>query len=262
MVYIGIDIGSTTTKAVAVDEKRKIKGFSWTKTSFNRIDGANHVLDNVLLKSGNKAENIIAIGTTGYGRRMLQKYDGAYPEIVCHGMGTYFLYPKTRTIIDIGGQDSKVIELMEDGRISKFQMNDKCAAGTGRFFEVLTRTLLDIDLNELGELSLKANKPSVISSMCTVFAESEIVSLMSQGESRENIIAGMNTAIAKRVYAMGKSAMIAYNNDVIFTGGVAKNKGVVKIFEELIGSKIVTMEEPQITGALGAALMVMKKKDS
>jgi len=254
IVYAGIDIGSTTSKAVILDDNDRILSFSVIATSFDRDKSGKEVLGIALEKCGKTKGDVKYIVSTGYGRRALTISDEAVPEIICHAKGTKYLYPEVRTIIDIGGQDSKVIEINENGIIKKFEMNDKCAAGTGRFFEVLTERLLNISLDDLGPLSLKSVNPCVISSMCTIFAESEIISFLSEGRAKEDIIAGMNRSIAKRVVAMGKTGQIRFDEPIIFSGGVAKNIGAAKAFEEILGKKIHTIEEPQITGALGAAI--------
>ncbi|GAH59164.1 unnamed protein product, partial [marine sediment metagenome] len=180
--------------------------------------------------------------------------DKVLHEIVCHAKGTKFLFPTVRTIIDIGGQDSKVIELDEDGGVVRFEMNDKCAAGTGRFLEVLTERILNLPLAELGPLALKSKKGCTLSSVCTVFAESEIISLLSEHEAREDIAYGISKAIAKRVIGMGAGGQISYNEPIVFSGGVAKNIGVVKAIEGELGKEVITPKEPQITAALGAAI--------
>ncbi len=211
-----------------------------------------------LQAAGRKQEEIACVVSTGYGRRAFKSSDKVLPEIVCHAKGTFFLYPGVRTIIDIGGQDSKVIELEEDGTIAKFEMNDKCAAGTGRFFEVLSERLLDIQLDELGPLSLKSENPCMISSMCTIFAESEIISYLSEGKHKADIIAGMNFSVAKRVVAMGRAAGIHFQEPIVFTGGVAKNAGMKRSFEEILGKSVITIDEPQSPAALGAAVYALE----
>jgi len=162
------------------------------------------------------------------------------------------MVPHARTVIDIGGQDSKVIGLDENGNVNNFVMNDKCAAGTGRFLEVMSG-VLDIDVNDMGAISIKGKEPCPISSTCTVFAESEMVTLRAQGNSRDNIIAGIHKAMAHRVAIMGKT--IGFNKEIVFTGGVAKNAGMRKAIEDIIKKDIYVPEEPQIVGALGAALL-------
>jgi len=253
-VFAGVDIGSVTTKAVLLDSSRSVLAFAKMPTRSNREASGTECLEKALGMAPGAGE-IQRIVSTGYGRRAFRRADQAVPEIVCHAGGTAHLIPETRTIIDIGGQDSKIIELDEHGRALRFEMNDKCAAGTGRFLEVLTDRLLEIDLDELGPLSLRAEEPCMLTSVCTVFAESEIVSLLSEGTSRANVGAGMHRAIARRVVAMGKSAQVAFRPIVVFSGGVGLNVGVVKAIEDLLRAPVTVPEQPQITAALGAALL-------
>ena len=254
MIFAGIDIGSTTTKAILIDETCKILVFSLIPTGFDRNKSGEEVLERALKQIGESRENVKQIASTGYGRRSLESSDKVLPEIICHARGTRFIYPTARTIIDIGGQDSKVIQLDDDGRVLKFEMNDKCAAGTGRFFEVLTERILNISLDELGPLSLRSQNSCVLSSVCTIFAESEIISFLSSGTPKEDIAAGMHKAVAKRIIGMGRAGQIPFEEPIILSGGVAKNIGAVKAFEELLGKQVVTLENPQSTAALGVAL--------
>ncbi len=253
-MFAGIDIGSVTTKAVIINQREDIEAFSLILTSSDRQKSGADVLKLALDKIGKSGGSIKYIVSTGYGRRSFKFSDKVLPEIICHARGTKFLFSAVRTVIDIGGQDSKVIELDEEGIVRKFEMNDKCAAGTGRFLEVLTERILNVALEDLGPLSLKSRSPCILSSVCTVFAESEIISLLSENRSREDIACGLNRAIAKRVIGMGAGGQISYNEPIVFSGGVAKNIGVAKAIEEELGKKVVTLEEPQITAALGAAI--------
>jgi predicted CoA-substrate-specific enzyme activase len=252
-MFAGVDIGAATTKAVII-EREEILAFSLLPTSYDREQSGDEVLKLALDKTQKSAEDIEYIVSTGYGRRAFAASDKVLPEIVCHAKGTKFLFPAVRTIIDIGGQDSKVIELDEAGGVVRFEMNDKCAAGTGRFLEVLTERILQLPLNELGPLALKSRQPYTLSSVCTVFAESEIISLLSEHKAKEDIAYGISRAIAKRVIGMGAGGQISYNEPVVFSGGVAKNIGVVKAIEEELGKKVIIPKEPQITAALGAAI--------
>jgi predicted CoA-substrate-specific enzyme activase len=254
VIFAGIDIGSTTTKAVLVDESKKILTFSLIDTSFDRNRSGEEVLQRALEEASCMEDDIGYIASTGYGRRSFQRAQKVMPEIFCHGKGTLHLMPDVRTIIDIGGQDSKIIEIDDAGIIKNFEMNDKCAAGTGRFLEVLTQRLLNISLDELGPLSLKAEDPCVISSVCTIFAESEIISFLSTGRRKEDIACGMHNSIAKRIISMGHGAHVSFEDPVIFTGGGARNIGLVKSFEGLLQKSIVNIEHPQSTAALGVAL--------
>jgi predicted CoA-substrate-specific enzyme activase len=254
MIFTGIDIGSVTSKAVIINEHEEIVAFSLIPTGYDRQKSGIEVLNLVLEESQNSEDDIQYTVSTGYGRRAFSSSNKALPEIVCHAKGTKYLFPTVRTIIDIGGQDSKVMQLDEEGLVIKFEMNDKCAAGTGRFLEVLTERILNLHIEELGPLSLKSINPCILSSICTVFAESEIISLLTENKAKEDIAFGINKAIARRVIGMGTAGQISYNDLIVFSGGVARNIGVVKALEEELGKRIVTPEEPQITAALGAAI--------
>jgi len=190
--------------------------------------------------------------TTGYGRSSFPLAHKMITEITCHARGAFYICPETRTVIDIGGQDSKVIRLDKQGRNVDFQMNDKCAAGTGRFLEVMARAL-EVRLEDLGRLSRSAQRTIKISSMCTVFAESEVVSLIADNQPKEVIIRGLHDAIADRI--LGMVRRVGVEEKVTLTGGVAKNEGVVLALEERLGVKVFVPPEPQIIGALGAALL-------
>jgi predicted CoA-substrate-specific enzyme activase len=253
-MFAGVDIGSVTTKAVIINEKDKILAFSLIPTSYDRKKSGAEVLSLALGKIQQPENSIKYIVSTGYGRRAFNSSGKVLPEIICHAKGTKFLVPTVRTIIDIGGQDSKVMELDENGGIVRFEMNDKCAAGTGRFLEVLTERILNLPLDELGSLALKSKQGCTLSSVCTVFAESEIISLLSEHKAKEDIAYGISKAIARRVIGMGSGGQINYKEPIVFSGGVAKNIGVVKAIEEELGKKVVALEEPQITAALGAAI--------
>jgi predicted CoA-substrate-specific enzyme activase len=256
-VFAGIDIGSVSTKAVLIDKEGKVLAFSLIATGYDRQKSGAEALKLALEKTGKTQKDVEYIVSTGYGRRAF-KADKALPEIICHAEGTRALFPKARTIIDIGGQDSKVIQLDEAGMVARFEMNDKCAAGTGRFLEVLTERILNLPIEELGPLSLKSKNPATLSSVCTVFAESEVLSLLSEHKAREDIAYGISRAIARRVIGMGAGGQVDYKEPIVFSGGLAKNVGVVKAIEEELGKKVITPEEPQITAALGAAILAQE----
>jgi predicted CoA-substrate-specific enzyme activase len=258
-MFAGVDIGAATTKAVIINGRQDILAFSLLPTSYDREQSGTEALNLALAKIRKSGDAVRYIVSTGYGRRAFASSDKALPEIVCHAKGTKLLFPEVRTIIDIGGQDSKVIGLDENGGVVRFEMNDKCAAGTGRFLEVLTERILNLPLAELGPLALKSKKHLTLSSVCTVFAESEILSLLSENKAREDIAYGISKAIAKRVIGMGTGGQISYNMPIVFSGGVAKNIGVVKAIEEELGKEVITPKEPQITAALGAAIFAKKQ---
>ena len=251
MITAGIDIGSITTKA-AVMAEGKIRGTKVIFTGYNAEQAGTKVYEELLKELGIEKFDVRRVVSTGYGRNSVKFMDKAMTEIICHGAGAHYLNPRARSVIDIGGQDSKAIILDEKGKGKNFAMNDKCAAGTGRFLEVMARAL-EVDLDGFGALSLRAGDPSRISSLCTVFAESEVISLISKGEKRENIIAGIHESIAARIAAMANRLRIAPL--VVMTGGVAKNIGVVKALEKKIGMAVEVSEYAQVNGAIGAAFL-------
>ncbi len=258
-LFAGVDIGSTTSKCVLIDENKDMKVFYCDYTEFDRDVSGDKVLNGALNEIGETLDSVKFIVATGYGRKAYKRADMDIPEIIAHGNGTHHVMPEVRTIIDIGGQDSKVIEVDEFGTVTKFEMNDKCAAGTGRFFEVLTHRLLGIEMDQLSDLMKQAKNPCSISSMCTIFAESEIISYLSQKEEVADIAAGTGRSIAKRVLAMGRAAQIPYDAPVVFSGGVANNDAIRQIFEELLQKPVTAVELPQSTAALGAALRALRE---
>ncbi len=250
MIVAGVDIGSLTAKAVIL-QGTDILGYSIMPTGSDVTVVAEHTLTKALDKAGLERDHLAAIVSTGYGRAKVPLASRSITEITCDARGAQHLFPETRMVIDIGGQDSKVISLDQDGRVIDFAMNDKCAAGTGRFLEVMAQAL-EIELSELGPVSLKHKKSVVISSMCTVFAESEVISLIAEGYPKEVILNGLHQAIASRVSAMAQSLRV--ENVVTLGGGVAKNIGVVKALEQNLKVKVRVPSEPQIIAALGAAI--------
>ena len=251
MYTAGIDIGSISTKAVIMRDGQLLAS-RVILTGYNAENAGKKVFDAVLDDLQISASAITRIVATGYGRKGLAMADKSITEIMCHATGARYLNPLIRSIIDIGGQDSKPILLDDRGKVANFAMNDKCAAGTGRFLEVMAGAL-EVNLDEFGRMSLKADLPARISSLCTVFAESEIISLIAKGEKRENIIAGIHESICVRVLAMANR--IGIKSPVMMTGGVAKNIGVVRAFEKAIGSPIEVSDYAQVNGAIGAALL-------
>lgn len=247
----GIDIGSISTKA-AILEDGKILGAHVGFTGYNAGAAGRRIFDEMLFMLGIEPSSISRIVSTGYGRNSIDFAHKSMTEIICHGSGAYFLDPSVRTVIDVGGQDSKALVLDDTGKVRDFVMNDKCAAGTGRFLEVMARAL-EVDLECFGELSLRSTNPAAISSICTVFAESEVISLISKGEARENIIAGIHESVASRVYAMAQR--LPLKTPFMMTGGVAKNKGVLHVLEKRFRSKILVTEHAQVNGAIGAAVL-------
>jgi len=247
----GIDIGSITAKA-AIVEDGGILGTKIIFTGYNAEAAGVKVYEDLLSESGLNTSSIAKIVSTGYGRNSVKFADKTFTEIMAHAAGAYLLNPKIRTIIDIGGQDSKAIALDEKGKVRNFVMNDKCAAGTGRFLEVMARAL-EVNLDEFGAMSLQSKLPSKISSLCTVFAESEVISLIARGEKRPDIIAGIHESIAARVSSM--LARVGVAEPVMITGGVARNAGVVDALERKLGVKIAVSSYAQVNGAIGAAVL-------
>ena len=256
MYVLGVDSGSTSTNAVILDDQKKIVAFDVVRTGAKSGDSAQKVLENVLEKAGLKKEELSAIISTGYGRVSIPYADENVTEISCHGRGAHYFNPAVRTILDIGGQDSKAIRLSETGEVIDFVMNDKCAAGTGRFLEMMARTL-EIGIGELGPISLDWKENIEITSMCTVFAESEVISLIAQNKEKADIAHGLHNAIAAKAYSLLRR--VGLNETFMMTGGVAKNPGVVKAVEERIGSKLYICEEPEIVGAVGAAMYALER---
>lgn len=252
MYSIGIDSGSVATKGVLFDGTKIVKkviiptGWSPKSTSRQVYDLLSEKIDKDQIKK--------VIGT-GYGRIAMDFADKTVTEITCHTKGIYFLNNNIRTILDVGGQDSKVINLDQDGNVTNFMMNDKCAAGTGRFLEV-TSNLLGSDIENIDDLA-KDRTPVNISSMCTVFAESEIVSLLAQNIPKEEVAAGILKSIANKSTSMLARGEIV--DEIAFTGGLAKSRVLVKMIEEILGRKLFIAEDTQIIGALGAAVIGFKK---
>ncbi len=245
----GIDIGSITAKA-AIVEDGKILGTKVIFTGYNAEAAGTKVYEELLREKSLDKSAVEKIVSTGYGRNSVNFADKSFTEIMCHAAGAYHLDKKVRSIIDIGGQDSKAILLDEHGKVKNFVMNDKCAAGTGRFLEVMARAL-EVDLDEFGEISVKSEKPSKISSLCTVFAESEVISLIARG--KKGYYRGIHESIASRVASM--SARIGLIEPLMITGGVARNSGVVKALGKKLNMKIEVLPYAQVTGAIGAAFL-------
>ena len=256
-IYVlGVDSGSTSTNAVIMDKNKKIVAHDVIRTGAKSMESAEKVLESVLKKANLKKEDLSLIVSTGYGRVSIVYADESVTEISCHGKGAHYFNPSIRTILDIGGQDSKAIKLNEKGEVIDFVMNDKCAAGTGRFLEMMAKTL-EISIGELGPISFNSKENIEITSMCSVFAESEVISLIAQNKEKSDIANGVHNAIASKSYSLLKR--VGFEKEFMMTGGVAKNPGVVKAVENKIGSKLYICEEPEIVGATGAALYALEK---
>ncbi len=253
MYTVGIDVGSMTTKAVLYRDD-KWQGVI-IPTGVSPRQAGRESFGKLLAKADLRVEEISCIIGTGYGRVSLDFIDRQVTEITCHARGAHFLVVNTDMVIDIGGQDSKVILTNGKGKVVEFSMNDRCAAGTGRFLQVMA-TALGCDVSDLADLS-KGAEPVEISNMCTVFAESEVVSLLAQGTPRERIVAGIHRSVARRVAAMADK--LGTGKTITFTGGVSKNEGIKYFLEKELKKEIIVPEGSQFAGALGAALLAGEK---
>jgi len=248
----GVDVGSIFTKVVIIDaESRDIISFSIMRSGASHENASRSAAENALKAAGMSFDDLAYVVSTGYGRSRVPFADRQITEITCHARAAKFFFPDAHTIIDIGGQDSKVIRIDDDGKVVNFVMNDRCAAGTGRFLEVMAAAL-EVDLEKLSELARKAKRHVEVSSVCAVFAESEVISLIASGHEKTDIAAAIFRAIARRI--TGMVGQLGIQERVVMTGGVAKNEGVVRALEERLKVEIAVPEEPQIAGALGAAL--------
>lgn len=253
MIVAGVDAGSVTTKVVLLKDD-KIIGKDIALTKANPDLAASITLEKLSKTLGIRKDDVEYTVSTGYGRRIIKFGDKTVTEITANAKGAVFLgipNGKIGTIIDLGGQDSKAISLLENGEIANFAMNDKCSAGTGRFLEVMANAL-DVKLDDIGKLSLESKNPITVDSTCTVFAESEVVSLIAQGKKREDILAGLHRAIAKKIGALVRQLGIKKN--VFFDGGGAKNIGIKKALEDELNVELYVTQEPQFVVAIGAAL--------
>ena len=251
MYTLGIDIGSASSKAIILRDGAEITASAVIQAGTG-TSGPSRVMDELFKNIDLRPQDMDFTVATGYGRFSVENADKQISEITCHAKGIYYLIPEARTIIDIGGQDAKAIQLDEKGNIQKFFMNDKCAAGTGRFLDVMAR-VLEIPLKEMGEAHFKADKWASVSSTCTVFAESEVISQLSKGVSKENIVAGVHQSIASKACSL--VYRVGVKDKVVMCGGVAQDKGVVDAIEKELQQAITVAPNPQITGALGAALL-------
>ncbi len=249
--FAGIDLGSSMTKVVIIDRDDLICTSVINHTGAEHRQLAHKVMEEALQKAGLSFNDLSYVVSTGYGRMKVPFADRQITELTCHTRGVFSFFPDVRLAVDIGGQDSKALQI-KGGRLIDFAMNDKCAAGTGRFLEIISGTL-GLRLEELGPVSLKATQKASISSTCTVFAQQEVVTRLSEGLPLENIVAGIHDSIASRVARM--AGRLKIEPDVVFTGGVAKNSGVVKALEANLGCRVLVPQEPLLSGALGASLL-------
>jgi len=256
MIYAGIDAGSRAIKIVLVEtENMRIIAQGLADQGVEQDRLASGLFKRVLKKNGISKKDVAAIVATGYGRNAVSVADTTITEITCHAVGVHHLVPEAMTVIDIGGQDSKLLRLDTAGRVRDFAMNDRCAAGTGRFLEVVAERL-GVELESLGRMAASSNSPAVISSMCVVFAETEITGLLASGTASEDIVAGVQASIAARIIGMaGRNA----EPPIIFTGGVAMVSGMAEAMQAALGQNVTVSPNPQMTGALGAAIIASKK---
>lgn len=260
MITAGVDVGSLTAKAVVFDTATdQAVGASLLRLAHDPATAGRLALDEALGQAGLTAAALAATSGTGYGRIALDFVDYRITEISCHARGVHHLLPQTRTVIDIGGQDCKAIVLDDAGRALDFEMNDRCAAGTGRFLEVMAGAL-GTDLPGLAAGALASRNPASLSSTCTVFAESEVIGLLAQGRDREDLANGLCQSVAQRVVAM--TQRLEVRPEIAFTGGVALNAAVRAALQDLLGRPIAVPPEPQLTGALGAALLAAERKNA
>jgi (R)-2-hydroxyacyl-CoA dehydratese activating ATPase len=250
LVVTGIDIGSRSIKVIVLDSRReRILASNKVETTFNPLGQSRHVLD------GTRWDRLVA---TGYGRKLVQ--DGfqadTITEIQAHALGALHLFPNCRAVLDIGGQDTKAITLDHRGRVHKFEMNDRCAAGTGKFLEFMA-TSFQVSIEDFGDFALRGTSVLTINSMCTVFAEAEATSLMARGHRPQDIARALHLSVVKRSLSMLKR--VSTEGPLVFSGGVARNKCVVELLAGEVGSRLLIPEEPDMVGALGAALHAARK---
>jgi predicted CoA-substrate-specific enzyme activase len=252
----GVDVGSTQTKAVLVDEERRIVGRSLLPTGANVVQAAEHAFREALGSGDIHEEDVGFVVGTGYGRYRVEFGDTQITEIVCHARGAALMFPATQTVLDMGGQDTKAIRIQPGGDVIDFCMNDKCAAGTGRFLQSAAAAL-DLDLGELGPTALRGQRPVNISTTCTVFAESEVLSWLARGKKIEDILLGVHRSIASRSIALLRR--VGIEGEITFTGGVTKNEAMVAVLDDMLGTRLNVSEESHYMGALGAALFALER---
>ena len=257
MIYVaGIDVGSTQTKGIIINDKLGIVARTLTDTGAYVSKVAERCFEEALQISSVKREDVAYVVGTGYGRYKVNFGDAQITEISCHARGAIYLFPNTRTVIDMGGQDAKGIKTGVDGDVKDFVMNDKCAAGTGRFLANAAEAL-SMSLGEIGEISLKAKNPVRLTTVCTVFVESDIMSYLAQNKKVEDILGGVHRAIAARTISLVRR--VGIEPEVTFTGGVSKNIGMVRALEEKLGMKLNVSADSHFVGALGASIFALER---
>lgn len=249
---MGVDLGSTTAKATVVDQDGALRGASVVQMGAVSRDAVVRAMEQALSEADVDYENIRRIVSTGYGRKLVPGAARSFTEITCHARGAAALHPGVRLVIDIGGQDSKVIAVDDAGLVDRFAMNDRCASGTGRFFDVLARAL-EVDISEVGNLALAGSDGLEVSSMCATFAETEVISLLAQGKPKSDIAASVHKAVASRT--LGLVAQVGKAAPTVMTGGVAQNPAARHYIEQALRQPIELLDQPQIAGAYGAGLL-------
>ncbi len=252
----GVDVGSTQTKAIVIDEEGNIVGRSLIDTGANVVSAAETAFAEALRENQVPEEEVAFVVGTGYGRYRVEFGDTQITEIVCHARGASHMFPGTETVIDMGGQDTKAIRIQPGGDVIDFCMNDKCAAGTGRFLQSAAAAL-ELDLADLGPTALKGTRPVKISTTCTVFAESEVLSWLARGKRLEDILLGVHRSIASRSIALLRRVGIV--GEITFSGGVTRNEAMVAVLNEALGTSMNVSEESHYMGALGAALLARER---
>ena len=254
--FCGIDIGSLSTDCVIIDNEKNILGFSIIPTGHNAMEAAIKAQEIALAKADISKDKLLFTVSTGYGRYGTSLSKKSFTEITCHAMGALHFFPNVKCVIDVGGQDSKIIKISQTGKVEDFMMNDKCAAGTGRFIEVMANSL-NTPLEEMGTLGLKSKKDININSTCTVFAESEVIALVAKNIPKADIVNSIHKSISKRLKSM--VTQMKCSPPYVMTGGVAKNIGIKKALEDTLKKNIDVISEPQIVGATGAALLAKRE---
>ncbi|HEX6135909.1 MAG TPA: acyl-CoA dehydratase activase [Longimicrobiales bacterium] len=252
----GVDVGSTQTKAVVIDASRRIVGRALIDTGANVVTAAEDAFDRALRETHIARSEVDFVIGTGYGRYKVEFGDAQVTEIACHARGAAELFPLARTVLDMGGQDTKAIRVGERGDVLDFCMNDKCAAGTGRFLQSAAAAL-GLDLAELGPTALRGRRPVAISTTCTVFAESEVLSWLARGRKIEDILLGVHRSIGQR--SLGLLRRVGIEEEIAFTGGVTRNEAMVAVLNEMLGTTLRISEESHYMGALGAALFALDR---
>ncbi len=250
MFVIGLDIGSTTTKASVLDNEKRILSYEIIPTGANMVEAEKQVFNTVLEKANLERNQISNVVSSGYGRERSRFAKSQITEIKAMAIGAQYLFPGVKTLIDVGGQDNKAIKIKE-GKVQDFKLNDKCAAGTGRFLELISK-VLEIPIEEMSNVAKKARRFESLSKTCAVFAQTEVINLLSQGSSSAEIIQGSYEFIAKRVLSMATSLRI--EQPIVLSGGVAKSESLVKMFNKISSLKVKVPDEPQLLGAIGSAI--------